>query len=107
MPEGIQGISQQPVVAGHAQRVRCSAMTSYDAHDRGVHAKCLRTDQHKLVICADETYGELFDLVSDPQERQNRFDDPAYSGIKQQLMERLIHRLMQDQDPLPVRRAFW
>lgn len=107
MPEGIQGISQQPVAAGYAQRVRDSAMTSYDAHDRGVHAKCLRTDKYKLVIFADETYGELFDLESDPQERQNRFDDPAYSGIKQQLMERLIHRLMQDQDPLPVRRAFW
>lgn len=107
MPEGIQGISQQPVAAGDAQQVRCSAMTSYDAHDRGLHAKCLRTDKHKLVIFADETYGELFDLESDPQERQNRFDDPAYSGIKQQLMERLIHRLMQDQDPLPVRRAFW
>ncbi|MWV47026.1 sulfatase-like hydrolase/transferase [Paenibacillus sp. HJL G12] len=107
MPEGIQGVSQQPVAAGHAERIRSSAMTSYDAHDRGVHAKCLRTDKYKLVIFADEAYGELFDLEADPKERHNLFSDPSHLEIKQRLMEIFIHRLMQDQDPLPVRRAFW
>lgn len=107
LPEGIQGLSQRPVASGDTERVRESAMTSYDAHDRGVHAKCLRTDRYKLVIFADEAYGELFDLESDPGERDNRFLDPAYHEIKQQLMEMFIQRLMRDQDPLPVRQAFW
>jgi len=107
MPEGIQGISQRPVASGETERIRESAMTAYDAHDRGVHAKCLRTDRYKLVIFADEAYGELFDLESDPDERHNRFFDPSYLEIKHKLMETLIHRLMRDQDPLPVRKAFW
>ncbi|WP_136608557.1 sulfatase family protein [Paenibacillus dokdonensis] len=107
IPEGIQGISQRPVASGETERVRESAMTAYDAHDRGVHAKCLRTDRYKLVIFADEAYGELFDLESDPDELHNRFFDPSYLEMKHKLMETLVHRLMRDQDPLPVRKAFW
>ena len=30
---------------------------------------------------------ELYDLVNDPTEMENRFDDPAYAAIRRQLEE--------------------
>lgn len=106
-PYGIQGISQQEVILGLREQVRESAMTSYDAHDRGIHAKCLRTDRYKLVVFANETYGELFDLNLDPGENRNLFYEPSLTDVKLQLMEMFVHRMMQDQDPLPERKAHW
>ncbi|GHH97847.1 sulfatase family protein [Neobacillus kokaensis] len=107
IPEGIHGISQREVIEGNRDCVRVSALTEYDAHDRGIHAKCLRTNRYKLVIFADEGYGELFDLEKDPNERNNLFFNKEYQEIKCKMMETMIHRQMQAQDPLPVRKALW
>lgn len=104
---GVQGISQLPVLMGQKSHVRTSAVTSYDARDRGINVKCLRTEQYKLVVFAGEAYGELFDLNVDPRESNNLFFDPAFSVMKQRLMEMLVQRMMQDQDPLPERKSNW
>ncbi|MFC7680950.1 sulfatase [Paenibacillus sp. GCM10028914] len=106
-PYGVQGISQLKVLEGSASSLRSSALTTYNAHDRGVHAKCLRTNRYKLVIFAGETYGELFDLFNDPGEHLNLFFEPAAKEVKLQLMEQLVHRLIQDEDPLPERKTNW
>jgi hypothetical protein len=34
-----------------------------------------------------ETYGQLFDLVNDPGEVHNLWDDPAYAGRKCELLD--------------------
>lgn len=106
VPYGVQGRSQVPAWRDGAP-VRDSAICSYDVHDRGIHAKALRTDRHKLVVFAGESYGELYDLQADPGELHNRFADPACATVRAELFERFTHRLIQDQDPLPERRAFW
>lgn len=104
---GVQGVSQLEVIQGLKPLARESAMTAYDAHDRGIHAKCLRTERYKLIVFAREAYGELFDLQDDPAESRNLFFEPAFAEVKQRLMEILIQRLIQDQDPLPERRTNW
>ena len=87
--------------------IRDSAITSYDAHDRGINIKSMRTNRYKLVVFEGEQYGELYDLEKDPEEFHNRFIDPDYSQIRSQLFEKLCHRLIHDQDPLPERKALW
>ncbi|WP_081387634.1 sulfatase/phosphatase domain-containing protein [Paenibacillus odorifer] len=104
---GIQGVSQMEVLAGRKSHVRNSALTAYIAHDRGINAKCLRTTRYKLIIFAGETYGELYDLKEDSHENSNRFEDPDYSDIRHSMVELLVHRMIQDQDPLPERRSSW
>jgi arylsulfatase A-like enzyme len=104
---GVQGVSQLEVIDGEKSSVRDSAITSYDVHDRGIVAKCLRTDRFKLVIFAGEDYGELFDLHCDPGEFNNLFFESDYREVRQQLMELLVQRLIQDQDPLPERVTHW
>ncbi|MHA0857759.1 sulfatase family protein [Paenibacillus sp. CMAA1364] len=106
-PYGVQGLSQLDVLNGQKLNVRDAAITSYDAHDRGIQAKCLRTDRYKLVVFAGENYGELYDMLEDADERCNLFFDDASRDVKYSLLEMLTHRLIQDQDPLPERLTNW
>lgn len=107
VPYGIQGRSLLPVLQGADTVARTSAITSYDAHDRGIRQKSIRTAHFKLNVFAGETYAELYDLTKDPDEFNNVYSDPAYAQIKSDLQTLLIHRLMEDEDPLPERRCFW
>ncbi|MEM6979528.1 MAG: sulfatase-like hydrolase/transferase [Planctomycetota bacterium] len=49
----------------------------------------VRNQTHKLIHFLDETYGQLFDLESDPDEVENRWDDPAFEQVKEQLLTEL------------------
>lgn len=51
--------------------------------------------------------GELYDLLEDPGEKVNRYEDPAMQEVKVHLLELLCDRMAQTCDPLPVRKAFW
>ncbi len=106
-PYGVQGRSLLPLVRGETEAVRGSAITAYDAHDRGIRLKSLRTARHKLNVFAGEEYGELFDLEQDPHELHNRYFDPAYAPVRGELFRLLAHRLMEDEDPLPERKCQW
>ena len=50
----------------------------------------VRSDSHKLVHFRGLAEGQLFDLVNDPGERRNLWDDPAAAGIKQDLLNALL-----------------
>ncbi len=45
----------------------------------------VRTKQAKLTMERQSGAGELYDLRDDPDEMQNRFDDPAYAGLRKDL----------------------
>jgi len=49
----------------------------------------VRDRTHKLVHFLDESYGQLFDLESDPDELVNRWDDPAAGGHRRRLLDEL------------------
>ncbi|MBC2603227.1 sulfatase-like hydrolase/transferase [Puniceicoccus vermicola] len=51
----------------------------------------IRTLEWKLVTYIGEPYGELYDLVQDPDELRNRFDDPKAASVRAELTERLFH----------------
>jgi arylsulfatase A-like enzyme len=46
----------------------------------------VRSKSWKLVHFLDEPFGQLFDLVSNPQEIHNRWDDPSAAEVKQTLL---------------------
>lgn len=50
----------------------------------------VRTRDWKLVHFLGEPFGQLFDLVNDPNETHNLWDDPAYANKKQELLNRLL-----------------
>lgn len=62
--------------------------------------RAVRTRDAKLTLELDSGAGELYDLVNDPHECENRFDDPAYRGLRQALTDRIMAR------PPDVRSSF-
>lgn len=49
-----------------------------------------------------EGRGHLYYLPTDPFELENRFDDPACSPVRQELLVELASWMMRAQDPLPI-----
>ena len=65
----------------------------------GLSLRTVRTKTHKLTIDLQSQAGEMYDLVSDPDEIQNLFDDPAHQAIKKTLMG-YIHERPDDAGPI-------
>ena len=63
--------------------------------------KTIRTRTHKLSYCfnGESRSGELYDLVEDPDELRNRFDEPSMAHIQKDLMERLVNRMIATTQP--------
>ena len=95
----IQGRSLLPILTGiadpavHREFVRCEY---HDALDRtfASHANMLRNDRYKLVVYHGQAVGELYDLVADPDEFTNLWDDPATQTVKYELMKQLFDAVM-------------
>jgi arylsulfatase A-like enzyme len=47
--------------------------------------RTVRTRTHKLTVEQSTGAGELYDLVNDPAEMDNRFDDPGYAKVRNEL----------------------
>jgi arylsulfatase A-like enzyme len=63
--------------------------------------RTVRTRTAKLTMESGSGAGELYDLANDPYERENRFDDPSYRGLREELTERLLSRPNDIRTPLP------
>jgi len=111
---GMQGRSLWPLLAGDApldnfrDDIYCEFYNALSGHkEPQAHATCVRTAQHKLAVYHGLGAGELYDLALDPGETVNRWDDPAYAGVKSEMLIRLYDRMAQTVDPLPPRVAPW
>ena len=54
--------------------------------------RTVRTKEHKLTLERISGAGELYDLVNDPHEMHNRFDDPAYATVRTRLEDMIASR---------------
>ena len=111
---GMQGCSLWPLLTGNApldsfrEDIYCEFYNALSGHkEPQAHATCVRTTQHKLAVYHGIGAGELYDLVTDPGEVVNRWDDPGYATVKTQMLLRLTDRMAQTVDPLPSRVAPW
>ncbi len=104
---GLQGrdlFSTEPpeaiIVEEDSQRV----MTGFDRPQR---VRTVVTDQYRMSLRHGETWGELYDLGSDPDEIHNLFDDPSGASIRHELTDVMLRRMidLQDRAPLPAYRA--
>jgi hypothetical protein len=62
-------------------------------HIRGTYATMYRDEQHKLCVYHGQEMGELFDLVSDPGEFDNLWDDDAMQARRFDLLRRSFDAL--------------
>ena len=111
----MQGVSLAPLLGGVAPP-DWRRSVYYHYYDHGIHRvprhAGVRTQTHKLVhFYTDDTW-ELYDLVADPHELRNVYDDPAY-GNEQAVLTAEYHRLREHygvppetfEAPFPAARA--
>jgi arylsulfatase A-like enzyme len=55
----------------------------------------IRDERYKLVHYLDRDYGELYDLIDDPWERRNLWDDASLAEVKARLIGRILDHLLQ------------
>jgi arylsulfatase A-like enzyme len=66
-------------------------------------SQAVRSESWKLNYFPLARVGLLYDLEEDPEERQNRYFDPAYAAVKGELMMDLLDHHYESKDPLPIR----
>lgn len=87
-PRDLQGRSLQRLLAGE-EETREVAYSEWHVHPSrcGVPLKLrtVRTKTHKCTFELDSGAGELYDLVNDPEEMHNVFDDPGHRAVRRQM----------------------
>ena len=76
-PNDMPGTSFAPLLTGEKQRVRDSVVV-FDEYGP---CRMIRTQEWKLIVRIPDGPSELYDLVNDPGEEVNRFDDPACRDV--------------------------
>jgi len=111
---GMQGRSVWPLLSGNADEYRtredvyCEYYFSMPFFsDPPAQMTMVRTERYKLTVDHNASFGELYDLQDDPDERYNHWDDPAYTAVKTMMLVRLCNRMAWTADPLPARKAMW
>ncbi len=106
-PPAWPGRSLAPLLRGECDTVQDSVIIENDEDYLGLRLRTLVTPAHKITTYTGhrgpEPYGELFDLVDDPHELHNLWDDPAAQALKRDLIVKLHHRLTETDLALPRR----
>lgn len=84
----MQGRSLGNLLRGGSEQ-RHAAWSEWHVHPSrcgvGLQLRTVRTKTHKATFELASGAGELYDLVNDPLEEVNRFDDPAYAAVRKGL----------------------
>ena len=103
---GNQGQSFLPVTQGQDTH-RDEALIEYNdggnrlGFDKPARVRALLTRNWRYTVYHDQDWGELYDIVNDPDETQNLWDSPDHQQIRADLSERLIHHLIAQMDESP------
>ena len=62
--------------------------------DHTMKVKMLVTDDWKLLHYGSAPYGELYNVIDDPQDLRNLWDDPVHQDVRRRLTDRLLAELI-------------
>ncbi len=88
VPPEVQGQDLSPLVRGEKTALRDSVYSESGA------VKMLRSSRYKLVYYPEQPYGELYDIVDDPHERHNLYQNPEFASVRQEMTFSLLNRLI-------------
>lgn len=102
IPPYVQGISQLPILRGETDTLRDWALVDFLATP-SLHQQTFVQGDYKLVVYRHASYGELYDLATDPDQYRNLFDDPRFRTRKCELMQNLVQANMMNAGTQPQR----
>ena len=110
---GIQGKSLLPTLNGDDGAGHDGILIEYGSQ-RPVPAlppeftmRTLVDERWRITVYRNVPWGELYDLAADPHELHNLWDEPASAGIRHELTERLVQKMMDmaERSPRPTHTA--
>ena len=120
IPSGVQGQSFRALLRGKAgargketiwvDDRDSPELLETDVNDIGLKSfrvMALRSRDFKLVYYPGQPWGELYNLGNDPDEFENLWGQPHYRKTRNELQGQLLARVVDGDDPLPVRGYMW
>lgn len=83
--ETMEAVSLLPSLMGEEQTLRDYVFAEFPS--QGGMMTMVRSREWKLVDFSNQSYGQLFNLVDDPDEIANLWDDPKRQAVKQELRD--------------------
>jgi arylsulfatase A-like enzyme len=103
-PNALQSRSLANLLAGKEQK-RDVAYSEWHVHPSrcgvGLQLRTVRTKTHKCTFELGSGAGELYDLVNDPGEMDNRFNDPGVANVQKELYDMMRARPGKIREDLP------
>ena len=103
--------SLTPLLTGQTTRHRDSIYSEFfdslALYNPPPMAVCVRTEQHKLVYYQKLTVGEFYDLEKDPSETNNLWDVASARAARDEMMHKMLERMIYTVDPIPERKCMW
>ena len=103
IPHEMTGTDQTDVWYGERETIRNHCIVENHHDPLTVHVKTYVEDRYKLTVYYEREYGELFDLVEDPKEVNNLWNDPDAQVLKSELINKLLFAEM-GKESLPMPR---
>jgi arylsulfatase A-like enzyme len=91
IPGLMQGLNQLSAWRDPDARVRAEVLVENRHQPSRVHLRTYIDQQYKLTVYRDRDFGELFDLLNDPAETRNLWNDPAAANLKCELLRRFVN----------------
>ena len=96
VPSAIHSQSLRPMLQAESAAPRAHAFNEWRLGPSrcgvSLDLRAVRAHKAKLTLELGSAVGEMYDLHNDPHECHNVFDDPAYKGLQQEMMDRLLSR---------------
>ena len=101
----MQGVDLGPILRDDADSVQDSTIVELQA-TQNVYQQTFITERYKLVVYRDDAYGELYDMMEDPDQYRNLFALPEYSDVRASLLQAMVQKQMKREGRTPERRSF-
>ncbi len=98
VPDEMTGLSQQQVWRGDASEAREQVIIENRHQPTTLHLKTYIDARYKITLYYHRDYGEIYDLVDDPNELNNLWPD---AELRARLTEAFLHAEMLKEEPLP------
>ena len=105
---GIQGLSLAGSLDGSGYYHRDATLIEDDRErvylglEEPQRVRTMVTEQYRLTKYQPLEINELYDLINDPAESQNLWDDPKSKAVRAQLTNRMLELIIEHQDKTPL-----
>lgn len=99
VPRTMSGKDESKVWDGKKDKLRTYITCENQHTEKTVNLRTLVTDRYKITVYYNRNHGEMYDLIKDPKEFNNLWDNPDYAELKTKL---LLEFMSAEMDKVPL-----